>query len=155
MNRKRTKGERVHIGNEMKSLKRLERYAKQYKREKKKHLKSGRNRQKPKDWQRHLLRHGLKEQSIKVEEAFFLSGIYYLVNSGYGIVYIGESGDIMKRISQHLSEGKKEFDRFTFEVYPNSTREERRVYEMEAIKKFKPVYNIEHNEVARNVLLNE
>lgn len=149
---KRKRKNVVNISNELRGLRAVDKRAKEYKREEKKFKKKPNKR--PQDWQRHKMRKSLQTSSFHVDDVFFLSGIYYLVNTGYGVVYVGESSDIMRRIAQHITEADKEFDKFTFEVYPNSTRQERREYEKAAIKKLKPVYNIEHNRTMHDVLKN-
>lgn len=67
-----------------------------------------------------------------------IAGIYFLVDAGR-IVYIGQSTDIIMRISSHLREGVKTFTSFAvIEAEP----EELDDLEARYIAKFGPIYNV-------------
>lgn len=66
-----------------------------------------------------------------------VNGVYFLTNKGK-IVYVGQSGDISKRIKQHIKEGIKIFDSFSFlkcGIRETSWQEAR------FINMYKPIYN--------------
>lgn len=63
-------------------------------------------------------------------------GVYFLKKEGV-VVYIGESDNILRRIGQHISDGKKDFD--SFEVYPTADRKRLEAF---LIKTLRPKYNI-------------
>src|SRR5579863_1939382 len=66
------------------------------------------------------------------------SGIYFLYRDNE-IVYIGKSNDIYFRISTHISEGKKIFDRASFIRHP--VNDNLPVLEKYLIETFLPEYN--------------
>ena len=70
----------------------------------------------------------------KLEEYF--GGVYALFNSGE-CVYVGESSNIPKRISDHILEGKKQFN--DFRTYYCRNRKE---LETDLIRLLKPKYNV-------------
>ncbi len=74
---------------------------------------------------------------------FDLAGIYFLKHHGR-IVYIGESECVLSRISEHIKDGVKEFDTFTFSVF-GGTKFARKDKEATLIKRFQPKYNLTHN----------
>jgi len=67
-----------------------------------------------------------------------MSGIYFLVDAGQ-IVYVGQSTDIIMRISSHLREGVKTFTSFSV---IEASAEELDDLEARYIAKFEPVYNV-------------
>jgi hypothetical protein len=77
-----------------------------------------------------------------VKELFYSPCIYFLYFGGK-IVYIGETISLMQRISQHVNDGVKEFDSFTFEVIEGSGVQ-RKHRESCLIRKHKPKYNKVH-----------
>jgi len=83
-------------------------------------------------------------KSFSIEEAFFKPCIYYLM-AGENIVYIGETESLMGRLSDHIKENKKVFDKIQF-VWFNGSRAERLQKEKEEIKFHKPHYNVIHNQ---------
>lgn len=66
-----------------------------------------------------------------------VSGIYFL-HSGTDVVYVGQAIDIRKRIGNHLTEGVKSFDRFSWIPIPQHLLDKR---EREYIGRFAPRYN--------------
>ena len=64
------------------------------------------------------------------------SGVYVLCHEGT-IVYVGESSNIFMRIGQHIAEGRKLFDSFTF--YETADRKR---LESFLINTMRPKYNI-------------
>lgn len=89
----------------------------------------------------------LSENTHILIDFFFVSGVYFLVRNKE-IVYIGESGCVMTRISQHISEGVKQFD--GFKIIKFETMKDRKDMEVYYIDKFRPIYNLQHN---KNVIL--
>ena len=88
----------------------------------------------------------LKEQDFKripynkVSDFFGISGIYFLMQSDL-IVYVGETSCLITRLGQHIQD--KEFDGFRFLKEPDTMLRLR--LEKAYIKKYAPMYNINHN----------
>lgn len=80
---------------------------------------------------------------FKSKLIFGIAGIYFLRHNGR-IVYIGESDCVMTRVSNHISDGVKEFDTFTFQSF-NGSKFARKDKESYLIKKYQPKYNMVHN----------
>lgn len=64
------------------------------------------------------------------------SGVYFLIRNNV-IVYVGESANVFMRIGQHIAEGTKQFDSFTF----YETNDRKRL-ESFLISILSPTYNI-------------
>ena len=81
-----------------------------------------------------------------------LSGIYFLIHKRE-IVYVGKSDCIVRRIGEHVREGKKIFDNFKFfsskTFFWMDSPKHRGYAEAKCIRKFKPKYN----EVGLNTLV--
>lgn len=77
---------------------------------------------------------------------FFRPCIYFLKHNNV-VVYVGETKSLMNRITQHINEGSKIFDSFSFQVYQGSDFE-RKNEEARLISAIKPRYNIVHNSTA-------
>jgi len=72
-------------------------------------------------------------------------GIYRLKYKGE-VVYIGQSKtNVMKRICQHIDEGVKIFDSFTFTSCKNYSDYDLNQKEMKLIQRYWPKYNVIHN----------
>ena len=78
-----------------------------------------------------------------VLDFYCVAGIYKLLQEGV-IVYIGESEDMLRRISQHLN-GKFIFDEFILKEFKGSAKQ-RKAKEASLIRQFKPKYNTVHKE---------
>jgi excinuclease UvrABC nuclease subunit len=86
----------------------------------------------------------INKKNFKVVDFFNISGIYFL-KQGNKIVYVGESTCIMSRIVQHYKENVKQFD--SFQILENKLSNKQRLnLEKRLIKKFRPKYNIVHND---------
>lgn len=72
-----------------------------------------------------------------------LLGVYYFLDAQDNIIYIGKSIDIKKRISQHLSKGRKRLINtfFKLKVKKLHTELESLLFESQEIKKYRPVFN--------------
>lgn len=85
-----------------------------------------------------------KKQTYEVDSLFGVSGLYFLFDKGLNVVYIGESRDCVKRISQHFDEGVKNFS--FFKIYRfDGTDTHRKAIERKLIKRYNPQYNKQHN----------
>lgn len=80
--------------------------------------------------------------SSDMDSMFFTPCIYFLLQNDK-VVYVGESISVMTRISQHVKDGTKSFNGFSFEPFRGSDKE-RKHKEKLLIKKLQPVYNIQH-----------
>lgn len=79
---------------------------------------------------------------FNIEPLFFKPCVYFL-KFNHNVVYIGETTNLMQRITAHINDNTKIFDSLSFEVFYGSDAE-RRAYEAEMINALKPVYNIQH-----------
>tara|TARA_Y100000385_G_scaffold219692_1_gene229187 strand:- start:326 stop:1102 length:777 start_codon:yes stop_codon:yes gene_type:complete len=72
-----------------------------------------------------------------------LLGVYYFLDQQDNILYIGKSIDIKKRISQHLSKGRKRLiNTFSkLKVKKLHTELESLLFESQEIKKHRPIFN--------------
>tara|TARA_B100000900_G_C20558912_1_gene708011 strand:- start:502 stop:1278 length:777 start_codon:yes stop_codon:yes gene_type:complete len=72
-----------------------------------------------------------------------LLGVYYFLDLQDNILYIGKSIDIKKRISQHLSKGRKRLiNTFSkLKVKKLNTELESLLFESQEIKKYRPIFN--------------
>ena len=72
-----------------------------------------------------------------------LLGVYYFIDRDDKILYIGKSIDVKKRISQHLSKGRKRLidTFFKLKVKKLNTELESLLYESQEIKKYRPIFN--------------
>jgi len=86
----------------------------------------------------------LFKNSNKLNLEAFNSGCIYMLYNDNELVYIGETVCFISRLSQHIQEGKKEFDSFKIRYYIENDRC-RKNTEKRMIKKFKPKYNLIHN----------
>ena len=76
---------------------------------------------------------------IGINEENFLprTGIYYLYKNCI-IVYIGQTQNLPQRIINHIKDGVKDFDSYSFLSIPYGSLDER---EFNKIVKHKPIYN--------------
>lgn len=85
-----------------------------------------------------------KSGAYEVDTLFGISGIYFLLDEGLNVVYIGESIDCSWRIGQHFKDDNKQFK--FFKVYKfNSTDAQRIAIERKLIKRYNPIFNKQHN----------
>ena len=91
-----------------------------------------------------------KSQKITERRTYFINelcvrGVYFLKYKGQ-IVYIGQSKtNVMKRICQHIDDGTKIFDSFTYTSCKNYSDDDLNRKEIKLIKHFWPKYNVIHN----------
>jgi len=87
-----------------------------------------------------------KEQTNHVINNFFTKGIYKLYFNGK-VVYVGMStNNCMNRVNNHWNDNKKIFDSFDINPLPNLSNKQLAKKEKSLIKKYKPVFNIVHNQ---------
>lgn len=84
------------------------------------------------------------KSNIYKNTVFFKPAVYALMRQNR-VVYIGETGCLMKRISDHFQEKKKEFDGFKILRHHAKKTQERKYYEELFIRKYKPFYNKTHS----------
>mgnify|MGYP002398217192 CR=1 FL=1 len=85
----------------------------------------------------------IKESRIEVDWMYNISGVYFLFKDD-NLIYIGESSCIIRRISEHITNGVMTFNYFKiFQIEPNS--DARKEIEKRMIKKHNPICNLQHN----------
>lgn len=75
------------------------------------------------------------------------AGVYGLVNSG-NLVYVGESGNILKRVCEHIVEGKKNFNGYIV-FFTGGKKKYRQTKEKKLIQFYSPKYNVVHNKKSK------
>ena len=85
-----------------------------------------------------------KKGTYEADSFFGVKGLYFLLDDKLNVVYIGESTDCIKRISQHYDNENKNFK--FFKIYKfNGTTTHRKTIEKNLIKRYNPILNIQHN----------
>lgn len=77
------------------------------------------------------------------------NGIYFLIKKEE-IIYIGQSQCILRRINEHLKNGKK-FDSITIQYMPYSTKKDKRELEHKYIERLRPEENNIEWEISRGL----
>lgn len=82
-----------------------------------------------------------KQQILESAQPIWKSvtGVYLLIKDGK-VVYVGQTGDIIARVSFHITEGVKQFDSFS---YVECLQTELNNVEAHYIYEFCPTYNIQ------------
>ncbi|HFF3187536.1 TPA: GIY-YIG nuclease family protein [Bacillus cereus] len=80
------------------------------------------------------------------------SGFYFMRDSSREIVYIGESLNLRKRLTKHMSGKSSTTKRFYHVFYSVDVfycdRKDRKIYELYAINLYNPIGNVDGNESA-------
>jgi len=78
-------------------------------------------------------------------DSMFIRGIYKLYFNKK-VVYIGMSKtNVMKRITDHYRDKNKIFDSFSFRSCNDLSDKQIELMEADLIKKYRPIYNVNHN----------
>lgn len=93
---------------------------------------------------RAIEKHENRYNIFNIEPLFFKPCVYFL-KYNHTVVYIGETTNLMQRITAHINDNTKIFDSLSFEVF-NGSVAERKAYEAEMINALKPVYNVHHTQ---------
>lgn len=73
-----------------------------------------------------------------------LRGVYYLYRDAQ-IVYVGSSSNILRRVSQHVTDDTKDFDSFSYHDMSNHSQWDIESFEIIEIKRLKPQLNVTYN----------
>ena len=67
-------------------------------------------------------------------------GVYFLIKNKK-IIYVGKSGNVIRRIGRHIGDGKKNFDAVTYIEIPDRYIADTNHIELSYIQKIKPKEN--------------
>lgn len=80
-----------------------------------------------------------------------INNVIYALIREEEIVYIGQTNNYMLRIGQHIKESIKQFDSYKIiEEFTSETKKQINLSEKKYIKKYNPVFNIQHNSSKKN-----